>query len=285
MNHSNARSLRRDMLTRFGESTTNMLDFGPSPTSTNTPTTTNTMHIPLEKDNVESGRVRRSPTRKQPSLRQLAQGRSHNQKVLSSPAKKQSQTSPATTADKHGGGEAATGKSTTHKDCPGDQKVRDICLPALEVYGAVSETMRRPRREYNSQRAHVSAFAPEITAPPRSRSFKEPVSSEKLASPPRRQMSYRPRMTIDIGDGVSVPLAGSEETVRALHQDRCINVTCADCETFLYCVETATMVLCPECRSISPVASQAAERNDAALAGLGLTVEVVVAEYSRLSLG
>ena len=112
----------------------------------------------------------------------------------------------------------------------------------------------------------------------------------------QQRKTKRSLLFIDIG-GASIPLVGSEETVRALHQNQCTNVTCCDCATFLYCVDTATMVLCPECRSVSPILTTSDPNGNnlhsltsssnnhkitaQKLVGLGLTVECVVAEFNR----
>ena len=55
--------------------------------------------------------------------------------------------------------------------------------------------------------------APETTAPPQ-----EP----------------KVRKYIALGDKVSVPLIGVQETLNALHNDRCIHTSCSICQTFLH---------------------------------------------------
>lgn len=226
MNHPNGQSSsRRDMISRLGESTTEMLSFDSVRglvDSRTTPTNTAAARGHLHEGVNPADRVRWSPSRNQPPLEQLKRDRpckspERKKSPLASPTKVVSSTPPL-------------------KD------IKDICLPALDLDGV---------------------------APP----------SEK--APPSKCFH---RNNIEIGDnGASVPLAGAEETINALHNDSCKHATCLACETVLYCIDTASSVICPECRSISPVAAKPSLSSEG-LIGLGLTVEHVVEEYQKLDL-
>lgn len=95
--------------------------------------------------------------------------------------------------------------------------------------------------------------------------------------PSRRNSGGWVRPSIDIAPGYSVPLRGTEETLAAFKQDRVFQTECSNCETFLYCISTANMVLCPVCREMSPVLTDDPTNETAAESlGMGLTVEFVI---------
>lgn len=75
------------------------------------------------------------------------------------------------------------------------------------------------------------------------------------------------RPEIEVIPGYSVPLHGSEETWHAFCQGSVVHIRCMACETFLYCIDSAHMVLCPSCRMMSSVK----EASDETGLGLGLT--------------
>jgi len=93
--------------------------------------------------------------------------------------------------------------------------------------------------------------------------------------PPRRTTStrihpvekkwYRP--LVEIHPGYKVPLIGSDETWHAYCQNAAIGVKCCACQTDLYCVASSTLVLCPNCRMISPAATTTNDDDFAALGG------------------
>lgn len=60
------------------------------------------------------------------------------------------------------------------------------------------------------------------------------------------------RKMVEIMPGVKVPMHGSAETEHALAQKRIQRVSCSQCNKRVLCVMEATLVICPECRGISP---------------------------------
>ena len=58
---------------------------------------------------------------------------------------------------------------------------------------------------------------------------------------------------VEVTPGNFVPLRGSAETLEAVHLGRTRGVTCLVCQLRLVCVDGADMVICPQCKSISPV--------------------------------
>jgi hypothetical protein len=105
--------------------------------------------------------------------------------------------------------------------------------------------------------------------------------SDRISSYSRHEslksMLHRPtrtwdRLQVELLPGHFVPLIGSEETWQAFCADNVIDIECSSCQMFLYCKNTAEMVLCPECRMVSPI-------DDVGLGaeGLGLGLSVVAA--------
>lgn len=114
----------------------------------------------------------------------------------------------------------------------------DNCTPAM--LGGLPMALRRGppsqrllHSSYNSltpTSAPSSSYAPATLPPPK---------------------WYRP--LVEIHPGYSVPLCGSEETWHSYCNNAVVRVDCAVCQTCLYCVESASLVLCPTCKLISPV--------------------------------
>ena len=331
MNPSNDRTRRNHgMLARLGDSTLQMLDFGgvnDGRSSRNTPGSNEFQQ------KIEPERVWQSPSRQAAFV-----GRETRDplKHFSVPIVKKPPSNAAVACINE---DPLLGVLKQPYAVP-----HEICLPALNLCDYQKEhPVTRMKREGLSRPQLVyggdAVVAPEITAPPKHPrpSFQSPrrvadvvllgrnegsttiaISNAAkhhpehgphpdpaLASSSSSPTSQLLLLSVDIGDGTSVPLVGSAETTRALHHNRCRNVTCSDCATFLYCVEWATMVLCPECRSISPIVEDLDvtptichpagdttttrvddQRNHTVptatkLVGIGLTVEHVAATFQR----
>jgi hypothetical protein len=58
---------------------------------------------------------------------------------------------------------------------------------------------------------------------------------------------------VEVEPGVFLPLRGSEETLRAMAQGTTRLVQCLSCEAPLACVPDCQMVICPDCRVVSPI--------------------------------
>jgi hypothetical protein len=61
------------------------------------------------------------------------------------------------------------------------------------------------------------------------------------------------RPLICVAPGCHIPLRGSKETLHACTLGNVTVTSCAVCETTFACINSATMVLCPRCKSISEV--------------------------------
>jgi hypothetical protein len=59
--------------------------------------------------------------------------------------------------------------------------------------------------------------------------------------------------TIEVFPGMDVPLRGSYETRLAIRDGAIAKVDCMDCCAPLSCMNAAEYVICPLCRSVSPI--------------------------------
>jgi hypothetical protein len=76
------------------------------------------------------------------------------------------------------------------------------------------------------------------------------------------------RTELEIAPGVFAALRGSQETLNAIRDGDCVNVTCSWCTAKLLCVSDTAYVLCPDCRVVSPLDSPG--KCDLGGVGLGL---------------
>lgn len=74
-----------------------------------------------------------------------------------------------------------------------------------------------------------------------------------------------------IAPGVTARLRGAAETLAAVAADCYTLATCWVCQTNLGCVANAAYVLCPACRSVSPL--QVDDNYSVDGVGLGFTLE------------
>lgn len=68
--------------------------------------------------------------------------------------------------------------------------------------------------------------------------------------------SRAPDIAVEVTPGHFMPLRGSEETMRAIESGRAHVVECMACGAVLTCVPDCELVICPDCRVLSPVLSQ-----------------------------
>jgi hypothetical protein len=85
------------------------------------------------------------------------------------------------------------------------------------------------------------------------------------------------RVLVEVTPACLMPLCGIEETMNALHLDRIVHAECTSCDTFLACINAATMVLCPGCQTISPLESTSRAYHCSPILGFGLRVEDILA--------
>jgi hypothetical protein len=85
---------------------------------------------------------------------------------------------------------------------------------------------------------------------------------------------------VEIEPGWFVPLIGTTDTWVAYWSGSVVDQSCMGCNEFLLCSVRSTLVICPVCRIISPVASEIDETSEPTkpfdcLLGLGLTVSLI----------
>ena len=180
----------------------------------------------------------------------------------------------------------STSKMLTFRDMMESREV--IGRPPLRMHRSMQQTASRslqPTASRNKQQAPVSKkpkpmrkLPPEdISLPPLNRGVNKSYSSPPVLSPRQDEIEWR-RSQIEVAPGYSVPLCGALETMYAFQKDWIVHTECTSCNAFLYCIDSASMVLCPSCRSISPVETNASNRNVQESLGLGLTIAHVMEE-------
>ena len=87
------------------------------------------------------------------------------------------------------------------------------------------------------------------------------------------------RNLLEVGSDL-VPISGVEETSLAHKKGHTIDTACVECNTVLFCLETASMVVCPSCRCVSPLESYSKKQSIPTVdvhAGIGLPIDFVIA--------
>lgn len=86
------------------------------------------------------------------------------------------------------------------------------------------------------------------------------------------------RNLIEVGNDF-VPMSGVDETSLAHKKGHTIDTACIECNTVLFTLETASMVVCPFCRCVSPIESYSTKKllpTDDVHAGIGLPIDYVI---------
>jgi hypothetical protein len=76
-----------------------------------------------------------------------------------------------------------------------------------------------------------------------------------------------------------IPMSGVDETSFAHKKGRTIDTTCVECETVLFALDTASMVVCPLCRCVSPIECSSMKKllpTTDVHAGIGLPIDFVI---------
>ena len=98
------------------------------------------------------------------------------------------------------------------------------------------------------------------------------VGREESSPIPRGSLSRRQqREQIEVLPGLRLPLHGCEETIQAMRDDRMKYANCPVCTVKLYCIDTATYVLCPMCSIVSP-APESPDISQLLVNGVGLAI-------------
>jgi hypothetical protein len=149
--------------------------------------------------------------------------------------------------------------------------VKETRRPKVRMHRSMeSAESRKPRQA----RSGAGGAPKDIFVPPMARVVHKSQSLPPVL-PPKPVEKDWPRVYIDVAPGFSAQLCGTEESLDALKKKLVAQTDCTNCETFLYCINTADMVLCPVCRSISPVDGESDNPIYEKL-GLGLTIDFVM---------
>jgi hypothetical protein len=84
------------------------------------------------------------------------------------------------------------------------------------------------------------------------------------------------RARVTLAPGKSTEMVGVQEALHAYQINHCNDTTCTHCETFLYCIDVASMVYCPSCQCISRVTNGDDRTKQGELLCIGLTVDTIL---------
>jgi hypothetical protein len=147
--------------------------------------------------------------------------------------------------------------------------------PPLRMHRSMEQPIfNRPPQKLSRQTPKTHA---DISLPPLTKPISRCYSSPPVLAPREEKIWHR--VVVDVAPGHSVPLCGAEETKHALQKNCIVHTDCSCCGLFLYCINSASIVLCPSCRSISPVETNSQKVTESL--GLGLTVEHVLEECGK----
>jgi hypothetical protein len=140
--------------------------------------------------------------------------------------------------------------------------------PELSAWVETSHNIREKvqRQGFHSEVQHEASRRDMVTHPQAIGRINDPRSfgptNDALCSEERESsVNYRrPRpsaqpVEVEVAPGEYMPLRGSEETLQAIEMGHARIVTCFVCNHSLACVPDCELVICPDCRVISPVPS------------------------------
>jgi len=90
-------------------------------------------------------------------------------------------------------------------------------------------------------------------------------------------------LMIEIMPGLSEPLRGSAETIKAHMSGDIMKIHCVCCDTDISCVGDAAYVLCPNCTVVSPAPSESANGRSSWGVGLGFLADQFQVDDGMLS--
>ncbi|KAL7568643.1 hypothetical protein ACA910_022741 [Epithemia clementina (nom. ined.)] len=142
---------------------------------------------------------------------------------------------------------------------------------ALEDCLAERNRHRHPTNNNNHQHHHNNNNSRNHMMPPAPTSFYDAAYDDVLArkqaayannsappmyQPPRRNQNHNhsaPETILELGPGVYARLRGASETWHCIEHDFHLPVVCFACSMELCCIQDASYVLCPSCRTVSPI--------------------------------
>jgi hypothetical protein len=119
-------------------------------------------------------------------------------------------------------------------------------------------SQHQPQYQHQPQQYPTSSLSCQPTArstalahrrPTKAKSADAAIQVDRTLEPTERQP-----ILVEIAPGLSVPLRGANETMRAMQTDNGITeTTCVCCTARVRCIATAMYVICPTCRVVSHV--------------------------------
>jgi hypothetical protein len=94
------------------------------------------------------------------------------------------------------------------------------------------------------------------------------ATTRSIAPGPDRPSKAKVCMVVQVAPGVTAPLRGSRETWKAIQDDFYMPGMCLVCDVTLFVIQDAGYVLCPDCRTVSPMEGDFIDRVSAGV-GLG----------------
>jgi hypothetical protein len=106
------------------------------------------------------------------------------------------------------------------------------------------------------------------------------ISEDSIIEPnfepsiPTRRNAPTTVSEVEVEPGVYLPLRGSEETMLAVNMGYALVTSCLCCSVKLKCVPDCDLVICPDCRVVSPVSNEIQFPSQHHLGGVGLGLKV-----------
>jgi len=84
---------------------------------------------------------------------------------------------------------------------------------------------------------------------------------------------------VEVSPGEFMRLRGADETWRAIRNDFYVPCECICCNSTIYCIQDAKLVLCADCRVVSPIENSSDENGGV---GLGFRMEELAKWQSEI---
>jgi hypothetical protein len=149
-------------------------------------------------------------------------------------------------------------------DLPG-MRVHSYTLPPRFPIRRRSDECGPDTNEPSELVVKRDCWSDSLREPVRDRTINCLVSQDGMSEDPREVL-------VQVAPGVRVPLRSGSETWQAIIDDFYVPSACLGCSTTLFVIQDAAYVLCPCCRSISPMEGQFVNLF-AAGAGMGFTFD------------
>jgi hypothetical protein len=174
--------------------------------------------------------------------------------------------------------------NTCSKDAPLKHQNREYreersCNPSNKLHTKMSRQQTPP--QYDAP-PRITTSSPKARHETTSR-YDPPRSSPgvyQVSYPPHIPTEHKPQrqrakanLEIEVSPGEYLQLHGSEETIQAMNEERMKYATCLTCAGQLVCIDSAHLVLCPDCRTLSPASPNSLRRLHSPAVGLGMRAE------------